>query len=548
MAVKKYRVWIIVGVVSLILVSLVWWSFSQTPMVARSSEAWSRGRIVGYTPVKRRTALAVALDNSVVMVWQNMSGRLELAHVGVDGEILLTRVLSVGTDESDNPQLQMGADGRLGLLWLEGEYPDTVVHYALLEMDGTLVGQPRVLSDPAIPVLDVPVLLSDPAGRYHAVWADDAGVRWTMLSAEGTPLAGPVLLSAEVRFPACQVDEQGRLHLIWQPQRERIHVEKIHYAVLDPQDVDGGVVEAMEVAEISLRSGQGLGKPIIGLSSEMGYAFWVIRDFEYIATAGEYVVFPLSSPRQGQVEPLRLWQGRYPEGLYASEGARTPLLLALSESVPDQKVEGVLRSQISVLALGQDGAREQVVTASVQASLKPALVVGDDSSMHLAWLEMTGFGRYRVVYASTAPEVMANYNALTLLDVLDVVFGNVFQLSTLTVALVVALIIWTIVPFLGLVIYYLVTSEETLDTLRSQGALIVALAFVVAFSFVQPLRIGVNVDWPALRWIAPLVAMIVATFVTLRVVRHRKYVHLFAAFFLFTILYSVLQTLVFLLL
>jgi hypothetical protein len=168
--------------------------------------------------------------------------------------------------------------------------------------------------------------------------------------------------------------------------------------------------------------------------------------------------------------------------------------------------------------------------------------------MHLAWLEMTGFGRYRVVYASTAPEVMANYNALTLLDVLDVVFGNVFQLSTLTVALVVALIIWTIVPFLGLVIYYLVTSEETLDTLRSQGALIVALAFVVAFSFVQPLRIGVNVDWPALRWIAPLVAMIVATFVTLRVVRHRKYVHLFAAFFLFTILYSVLQTLVFLLL
>jgi len=166
----------IVGVVLLALVALVAWSSSQTPMVARSSETWSRGQVVGQTPVKRRVALEVASDGSAFLVWQNMGGRLELAHVGADGEVLPNRVLSVGTGEASDPQLQMGADGRLHLLWREGESPDSTVHYVLLETDGTPVGQPRTLSDPAVSVLDAPWLIAGADGRYHVVWADDAGI------------------------------------------------------------------------------------------------------------------------------------------------------------------------------------------------------------------------------------------------------------------------------------------------------------------------------------------------------------------------------------
>ena len=536
----KYRVWMIVGVVLLALVALVAWSSSQTPMVARSSETWSRGQVVGQTHVKRRVTLEVASDGSAFLVWQNMGGRLELAHVGADGEVVPNRVLSVGTGEASDPQLQMGADGRLHLLWREGEPPDSTIHYVLLETNGTPVGQPRTLSDPAVSVLDAPWLIAGADGRYHVVWADDAGIEWTMLNAEGTLIAGPTLVSAGGRFPSGQVDDRGRLHLVWQRQ-QRTHVEAIYYVVLDPEDAGGAVDEPVEIAQVVLRTGQGLGEPVIGLTPEMGYVFWVIRDFKYVASAGEYALFPLGSPQQSRIEPFRLRQGRYPEGLYSSEGSRTPLLVALSESVPDPEVSDVVRAQVAVLVMGQEGAQEQVVTASAQASLKPVLVVDSRSNLHVAWLESTEFGRYRVVYASTAPEVMESYNALTLWDVLDVVFSNLFRLSTLIVALVAVLIMWAVFPFLGLVVYHLITGEETLNTVRSRGALIIVLAFEVALTFIQPPSIGVEATWAALRWVAPVVGIVAATFVTARVVRRRKYIHLFTVFFLFTAINSILQ-------
>lgn len=535
---KKYRTWIIVGIILLALAALTAWASSQTPMVPRSSETWSRGQVIGQTPVKRRVALQAAPDGSLFLVWQNMEHRLELAHVGADGELLLNHVLSVG--EAGDPQLRTVAGGRLLLLWREGEYPhSSTVRYVLLETDGALVGQPQTLSDPAIPVLDAPRLVADAEGRYHVIWADDAGIQWVMLDAEGVLLAGPTLLNTTGRSPAVRADDQGKLHLIWQ-QRQRARVESLYYIVLDPKDRSGAVGEAEEIAQIVLNTGQGLGEPVIGLTLETGYVFWVIRDFKYVTSSGEYAFFPLESPQQKQIEPLQLRQGRYPEGIYLLETTRTPLLAVLSESVPDPEVMGVVRTQIVLVALGREE-QEDVVTASVQASLKPTLIVDDRANLHLAWLETAEFGMYRVVYASTAPAVMENYNALTIWDVLDAVFSNLFRFSTLIVALVAVLIMWAILPFLGLVVYHLVTSEETLNTARSWGALVVALALEVALTFLQPPRLGVEAAWPALRWAAPALAALGATLVIANVARRRKYMHLFAAYFLFTGVNSLLQ-------
>ncbi|MEA3341343.1 MAG: hypothetical protein U9R15_15370 [Chloroflexota bacterium] len=540
---KRYRAWIVVGVILLALVALTAWASSQTPMVARSSETWSRGRVIGQTPVKRRAALQTAPDGSAFLVWRNMGDQLELAHVGVDGEVLLTRVLSVGDGEAGDPQLRMADDGRLFLLWREGEYPNSTVRYVLLETDSALVGQPHTLSDPAIPVLDAPRLVTDARGRHHVIWADDAGIQWTVLDGAGALLAGPTPLTTSGRSPAVRVDYQGKLHLLWQ-QRPRVHVESLYYAVLDPEDTSGAMSEPEEIAQIVLRTGQGLGEPVIGLTSETVYVFWVIRDFKYAASSGEYAFFPTQSPQQKQIGPLQLRQGRYPEGLYSLGGAQTPLVAALSESVPDPEVMGAVRSQIAVLTLGQE-VQEDIVTASAQASLKPTLVMDDHSNLHLVWLETAEFGVYRVVYASTAPEVMENYNALTLWDVLDAVFSNVFRFSTLIVALVAVLIMWGILPFLVLVIYHLVTSEETLHTARSWGALIVALALEVALTFILPPRLGVEAAWPTLRWVAPALSALAAALMLANVARRRKYMHLFAAYFLFTGINCLLQMVIY---
>jgi hypothetical protein len=541
---KKYRVWIVVGVVLLALIVLVMSASSQTSLVPRASNKWSRGYVIGHTPVKRRVAQRAAPDGSVFLIWPNMAGRLELARVGTDGEVLLKRVLSVEAREARDPWLHIGANGRLFLLWREGEYPNSTLLYVLLEADGTSVSRPWTLSDPGTPVLGAPCMVAGADDRYHVIWADDAGIQWAVLDAGGTLLAGPTALASAGRFPAAQLDGQGRVHLIWQRQ-PRAGVESIYYGVLDPES--GVLSGPEEVAQIVLRTGQGLGEPVIGLTQQMGYVLWVVRDFKYVASSGEYISFPLGSPHERRVEPLRLRQGRYPDGIYALEGGGTPLLVALDASVPDQEVADVVRSQIAVVALGQ-GEEEQVVSASPQASIKPVLVADDHANLHLAWLESADFGEYRVVYASTAPGVMKSYNALTLWDVLNTVFGGLFRLSTLVVAMVAVLIMWGVLPFLVLVVYHLITGEETLNTVRSRGALVIALALEVTLTYIQPPRIGVQADWPALRWVAPTVSTIVAALIVWRSVRGRKYPHLFVAYFLFVGVSSLLQMLMYYLL
>lgn len=542
---ERYRVWIIVAAVLAALIALGMFASSQTPKVARASDMWSRGHVIGQTPIKRRVALRAAPDGSVFLIWPNMAGRLELARIGTDGEVLLKRVLSVEAREARDPELHIGPDGRLHLLWREGEYPDSTLVYVLLKADGTPVSQPWTLSDPGTPILDAPCMVAGGEGRYHVVWADEAGVQWAVLDAGGALVAGPTTLASAGRFPAAQVDGQGRVHLIWQ-WRPRAGVESLAYGVLDPES--GVLSGPEEVAQIVLRTGQGLGEPVIGLTPDVGYVLWAVRDFKYVASSGEYLSFPLKSPHEGRVEPLQFRRGRYPDGMYAMEGVGTPLLVALSASVPDPEVADVVRSQIAVIALGQGEGEEQVVTASPQASMRPVLVADDRSNLHMAWLESTDFGEYRVVYASTAPGVMESYNALTLWDVLNAVFGSLFRLSTLVVALVAVLIMWGVLPFLALVAYHLVTSEETLNTVRSRGALVIALALEVALTYIQPPRIGVQADWPALRWVAPAVATVVAAVVLLRFVRGRRYFHLFAAYFLFVGINSLVQMLMYFLL
>jgi len=540
--VKKYTSWI-VGVMLLASVALIIRASSQTQMISRESEMWSRGQVIGQTPVKRQVALQAALDGGVFLIWQNMENRLELAHVGVDGKVLLSRILLVGTDKARDPQLQVGSDGRLHLLWLEGKHPHSTVRYVILETDGAIASQPQTLSDPAAPVLDTPRLVASTVGRYHAIWADDAGIQWAVLNADGTLLAGPSLVTTGGRFPAVRADDQGKLHLVWQ-QQQMTRVESLYYVVLDPKDAGGVAGEPEEITRVVMRPGQGLEEPVVGLTLETGYVLWVIQDFRYVTSSGRYASFPLGFPQQRQIEPLQLRQGRHPEGVYSLERVQTPPLVALSENVPDPEVAEVVRSQIAVISLGQR-AQEDIVTASVQASLNPTLVMDNHSNLHLAWLETAGFGVYRVVYASTAPEVMENYNALLMWDILDAVFSNLFRFSTLIVALVAVLIVWALIPFLVLVVYHLITSEEMLNTTRSRVVLIVVLALEVALTFIQPPRLGVEAAWPALRWVAPTVSAAVAALIMVNIVRRRKHLHLFAAYFLFTAINSVLQMVIY---
>jgi hypothetical protein len=539
---RKYALWIALAAALLVVAAIIARNSVQSPMLPRASEAWSRGRIVGHMAVKRPVALRLAPDGGVFLVWPNTDGKLELAHLGVDGQVLSDRVVPVRARKARDPQLQVGQDGRLHLLWREQEGQYAGIHYALLQGDGTPVGQPRQVSDPATRVSETPQLAVDAKGRLHALWTDDDGVEWALLDEAGETLAGPALLIPEADTPLVRVDAGGRVHLIWQRQVESA-VLYVYYAVLDPDT--GELGDPQEIAEVQVGGPIQMQGTTLGLGQDVGYVLWSEYDSRFYRYFFRCASFPLDAPEERRVTEWELRKGAGPEYLESLDGQRSPLPVALTEMMTGP--DGQVALQVSLIRVGGSSVEEEVVTASTQASMRPVLIADDRAHLHMAWLETGGFGEYQVVYASTGPEVMRNYNALTFVDIVDGALDNVFRLSTVIVSLVGSLAIWALIPLLGLVIYHLVTSEELLETARARIAVGVVLAVEVALTFVVPPRIGVDIEWQALRWLIPAASAMVTTALVVNVVRRQQETHLFGLFFLFTIVNSVLQIVLFLL-
>lgn len=540
---KKRRRWLFLGAALFVLFLLLIWASGRTPTDSRTTESWSRGRALGQAPVRRPVALQSAPDGGVVLVWPNLDGRLEMARVAADGEVLLSRVLPVETARPRDPQLRVGPDGRLHVLYRETEGARPAVRYLGLESDGTVVGQPRTLSDDTDGTADAPRLARGAGGLFHALWADGTGLRWAVLDGrDGSVVSGPDLLLPGAESPVLQYGPGGLLHLVWQ-QPETGSARSIYYAILDPEQGEVGTPE--EIAEIALSGSLQLQEVALGLSQDTGHVFWSEYQVKFDRYRFMHASFPLESLQQRQVGSWQLKLGDGPLAIAPLDGPRTPPLVALSERMAGLGQEFDL--QIALINPEREHAEERVVTASPQASLKPTLVADERAYLHLAWLETAGFGQYRVMYASTAPEVSENYNALTLWRVLNVAFSSVFQVAVVLVAVLVSLAAWAILPLVGLVVYHLVTSEETLDTVRARSAIIAALAVEVGLSFALPPRFGIDATGAWLRWVVPVVATAVAAGVTLGFMRRRRDKHLFTTFFLFTGMFCVLQVVLYLL-
>jgi hypothetical protein len=129
----------------------------------------------------------------------------------------------------------------------------------------------------------------------------------------------------------------------------------------------------------------------------------------------------------------------------------------------------------------------------------------------------------------------------------DGALNSVFRLSTVVVSVFTSLAMWAIVPLLLLGAYHVITHEESLETRRSRVVLGILLIIHVILSFVLPPRFGMDNTQPLMRWAVPTVATVVTTAMTVFVIRRRQDTHLFGAFFLYTIVNSVIQTGLFLL-
>jgi hypothetical protein len=542
---NKHVRWIALGVLLISVVGLRVWAASSTPaeMTPRASEEWSRGRIIGHTAVKRPVALRAAARGGMFLLWSNLDSRLELVHTANDGEVMLDRVLSVGLKAAHDPQLEVGADGRLHLLWREQGSSRADVRYALLETDGTVVSQPQSLSGPVGGNVEISRLVRDAKGHLHALWTDDAGVWRAVLSQAGKVLGEPTLLISEGFSPLVRVDEDGDLHIVWQQEPE-INIRCIIYAALDSEK--GELSDRQEITTLPLSSRLELKDVAFGLTQDRGYVLWASWDRAFDRYTFQHASFPMDAPHQRQTHTWRLKLGDGPLEISTLDGQQTPLPVALGENLMGP--EGDLEHQLSLISMeAEQDQVEQVVTASPQASIRPVLIEDKHSNKHLAWLETAGFGRYRVVYASTAPGVMRKYNALTPKDALDAVLSGVFRLSTALVSVCIAFATWAVVPLVVLGGYHIVSGNETLDRGLARVALTTVLVAEVALTFAMPPRIGVDVTWAALRWVVPTATAVVTAAVTTSILRSRESNHLFGAFFLFTIINCLLQIVLYLL-
>ncbi|NIV39520.1 MAG: hypothetical protein GWN58_61965, partial [Anaerolineae bacterium] len=283
------------------------------------------------------------------------------------------------------------------------------------------------------------------------MWADDVGIHWAVLDGEGRMVQEPTLVIPEGHSLLVQVDSGGQLHLVWQ-QEARVNTRSVHYAALDPED--GALGEPEEIAEILLNDRLQLEDVAFVLSEDTGYVLWSEYDEGFDRYLFPYASFSLDAPQQKQTSLWHLKVGDGPTAISSLQGQHTPLPVAISERVTGLGQELAhylisnesavasgedLQLQIALITMGtvgieqdeqdepQDEIEEQIITASPRASMKPVLTIDDQAYLHLAWLETGGFGKYQVIYASTAPEVLEKYNALTLWDVLDIAFSKLFR-------------------------------------------------------------------------------------------------------------------------
>ena len=531
---------LIVGLAALLAV-IVWTATLRPSLIPRASEDWSRGQILGQTPVSRPPAIRPAPDGGIFLVWSTLAGELQLVHIDGTGEIDLEETLPVDTDNARDPQMVIDPAGQLHLLWRDEGTTPAEIRHATVTADGRAVGSPRVLSQGEGMVADMPQLVIDGDDRLHALWANATGIQHAVLSLDGSLVSDPTPVVPDGRNPAARFDAAGQLQLVWQQTGQGRGI-LIYHATYTPQDATWS--EPQELGQVFLRTAQRLDGPSLGMTTETGYAVWSIDDRRTAASLASYATFPLDGSGAPQIEDLDVMRGWNPSDVAPIDTPQEPLWAALSEvspeAVPTMLLETLFRSndasaakpQITLVDLSRPERPEEIITASRQASVSPNLIRDDAGHLHLTALEVAGTDRYRVIYASTAPGVLETYNAVTVYDVVDTVMSGLLQSSLFVLAVIPMLFLWVVVPMLCLIVYHWFSGAEELDRPGPRLALALILLLELGLTLAFPLQ--VETAWPPFRWVGPIVTAAIAGGLTWLLLRRKEENTLFLAFFAYT--------------
>ncbi|RLC77379.1 MAG: hypothetical protein DRJ03_26950 [Chloroflexi bacterium] len=585
---KRWGYWVSIGAVLLAVVALIGWARAYIPLRTPSaSEEWSRGRLLSVTPVNVRPDAYTAPDGGTFLSWVDLNNQLHVARLGARGQIVSNWTPSLGTGIPREPRLLVGPGGETHLVWRETSEERSLLTYAQVNSSGLVQVGPLTLS-PAGDKVQSPSLIFNQRGEIEVFWIGQAGVYQATLSAEGEMQKERVLLVKDGESAGIVADRAGDIHLVWL-ENAGPNMRVIYYASFDPDQK--ALSQPEEMTRLFLRTGQVVQDPVIGLDLDTGYILWVIQDLKYVTSSAQYAFFPLEIPRQKKVRDLQLENGGNPLSLWAARGQRETLLVALTETViasdgPQLQVGVVAlhgeqssgdQARVGNFGLADSGAgimrhrivspialhlplhtlshagnspsairhSDYIVTASEHPSLKPTLAVDAQNNLHLTWLETSGFGAYRVAYASTTPGVKTAYDRLTLWDATDRALGLAMQFFIAVGLTPVLAIYWSLFPLGWLLIYLLATGREHLTEVGTWAAFGISVLLEVMSTYLYyPHRSRMS---PALQWSVPLLTAAIGLLLALLYLRHRDEKPLFGAFFVFAITHGLLQVMCFVL-
>ena len=485
---------------ALLLTTLVLSGCSERTHGYKSVVEWSRGQVVGLASQADPVALEVTSDGQrMVLVWAASPDRdtqaLHLVVLDGQGLVLTDRDLAVDVVLPTQPRLALDADDRIHVAWLDEVEEDVSLFHAVFSLEGQVLEQPRLLSEPGFRVSSHKIAVL-PSGELLEIWSTRLGIHAARIESEGRiQYATPLETEWTVQLDY-QVDEEGLVHIAWQGSRSPAERQLLYtYFDLDTFEFSWPMYFGTEM----LRTGPSMGGsaqqvegPTIALEPDRITISWTVSEvrgtrgdaFHLSFVPGESkepaprrIALPAShpsdyAPADGRL-PYRQLAPALPSTAvaYGADVRGTPSTVAGRTGEVPLALSMQIRTDWSaefqpalVVLEAEKTVGYQVVGMTGSPSLSPVLTADADGQLYMAWVDARG-REYPVYLATTAPAVRAAWDRFSANDLalaLEQLLGRI--VSAAGVALLG--LSWLILPGFFLVITLFIFREDYLYTSR----------------------------------------------------------------------------------
>jgi hypothetical protein len=498
---NPYRTYAIIALlVALCLTSCA----AETDRTEKPSPDWSRGLLLGTSGLRQPIALQADDQGHVHLVWYDES--LHYAHLDPDAQVLVNQPLALDPPNPRRPQLLADQDLVLHLAWLSRDQVQTLYHTTVAP-DGT-TGAPRPLTGTNTDVSAFSMYAA-PDGEIHFVLsAKEADGSPHILHTDLGANAEPTLLVGDAIDPYAVVGPDGTVHVTWVTQRS-LAAGTIFYATLSPDQLSLTPPEGQKLTDFEFSEGGVYYGPVIGLTTDQVYVIWSVQSLggglTPTAAFSYYIAFPYGEPSVSSPQAITLPPDVRP--LYRESDAFPALtqLASLEQVNVASRSDFVNAPSVPLTALGglpvalslltESSAESQIQSAVAvlddggpvgyalssdtgSASVIPTIAADPVGNLHLAWLDVAGFGEFSVYYATVAPQARRWLDRTTSEDLAlgaaDILFGVLSGVGLLPVAG-----IWSFPAMIWVVVFFILSGQEEMDRTPTKIGFSVGVAIYV---------------------------------------------------------------------